>query len=262
MNKIKITAVSYLNTLPFLYGIKNYKGLDNFIFEQKIPSDCAKQLIDKKTDIALMPVVAIPKLESPKIVSEYCIGAVGKVHTVLLVSEVPLNEIEAILLDYQSRSSVNLIKVLANKHWNISPKWINANPGFEDKIGGKNAGVVIGDRAFALHNKFKYVFDLAEEWKKMTNLPFVFAAWVANSEIASEFLSKFNEALEFGLNNIEAAIQKYHTNLDSQIDLNTYLTKNIDFRLDKSKLESLKLFFNYLIELNLLEKNALRFLDI
>ncbi len=250
---MKITAVSYLNTLPFLYGIKNYKSLTGYTFEQKIPSACATQLIENKTDIALIPVAAIPFVNSPNIISDYCLGAVGKVHTVLLLSDLPLNKINTIYLDYQSRTSVNLVKVLARKYWNINPEWIDAKVGFEEKISGDRAGVVIGDRAFGLRKKYKYVYDLSEEWHKMTNLPFVFAVWVANKEIDTNFLEHFNNALKFGLENISKSIEEFEgTKSNSEIDLHSYLTKNIDFNLDAKKKESIKLFLNYLNESELL----------
>ncbi len=256
--KVKITAVSYMNTLPFLYGIKNGNWLSDYEFEQKIPSQCARQLIDNKTDISLIPVAAIPRVATPYLVSNYCIGAVGKVHTVLLVSNVPVAEIERVYLDYQSLTSVNLVQILAHKHWHIQPQWINASEGFENKISGKTAGVVIGDRAFHLHNKFQYVFDLSEEWFKLTNLPFVFAAWVANKQIPPEIIENFNKSLEFGLQNIDTAIEKYYGKINNpDINLKEYLTENIDFRLDKNKRKAIKLFYQYLTELKLLKKNAL-----
>ncbi len=258
MNKIKITAVSYMNTLPFLYGIKNYKSTGLYDFEQKIPSVCASQLITNKTDIALIPVAAIPFVETAHLVSNYCIGATGKVHTVLLVSDVPINEIKQVLLDYQSRTSVNLVKVLAHNHWHIKPEWINASVGFESNINGNTAGVVIGDRAFELHDKYKYVYDLSEEWEKMTSLPFVFAAWVANKKIKDDILDNLNKSLEFGLQNIDAAIKKYHDRInDKQINLKEYLTKYIDFKLSADKIKAMKLFYKYLIELNLIPANSI-----
>lgn len=253
---MKITAVSYLNTLPFLYGIRQYASERNYTFEQKIPSDCAKQLIENKTDIALIPIAAMPLVKSPYIVSNYCLGAVGKVHTVLLLSDLPLTEIQTVYLDYQSRTSVNLVKVLAYKYWNLMPEWIDASVGFEKNISGNCAGVVIGDRAFALRNKYKYVYDLSEEWYKMTKLPFVFAAWVANTEIDENILDNFNQTLRFGLENMDTAIEEFkNSNPLSEIDLKTYLTKNIDFKLDEKKIESIKLFLNYLVELELLPKD-------
>lgn len=255
--KLKIAAVSYLNTLPFLYGIKNYGLPENFIFEQCIPSICAKKLIEDEADIALTPVAAIPQVENSHFISNYCLGAVGKVQTVLLLSDVPLKKIDTVLLDYQSRTSVNLVKVLANKHWHISPKWINADAGFENEIKENIAGVVIGDRAFSLKTKYKYVFDLSEEWYKMTSLPFVFAAWVANKPIETKFIHEFNKALGFGLENIDKVIKEFHLNFpNSPLNLKEYLTRNIDFILDTKKKQSVKLFFDLLVELDLLPIKA------
>ena len=251
--KIRISAVSYLNTLPFLYGIKNSKFLSNFIFEQDVPSICAKKLINNEVDIALIPVAAIPYVKNPYFISDYCLGAKNKVKTVLLLSDVPLQEIKSVLLDYQSRTSVNLVKVLARKLWNIAPEWINTDTGFENSISGNMAGVVIGDRAFSLQKKFKYVYDLSEEWFKMTRLPFVFATWVSNKPIDNEFIRQFNKTLQYGLDNIDLVIQEFNKNFpNSEIELKKYLTENISFYLDEEKKESMKLFFDYLHELKLL----------
>ena len=263
MQKIKISAVSYLNTLPFLYGIKNHTAFKNYIFEQDVPSVCAKKLIYNEVDIALIPIAAIPQVKSPHFISDYCLGAVNKVRTVLLLSDVPLNEISSILLDYQSRTSINLIKILAHKFWDIKPRWIDAAPGFESDINDTIAGVVIGDRAFSLQKKYKYVFDLSEEWHKMTSLPFVFATWIANKPINQGFIRDFNKALQFGLDNLDNVITEYNINFpNSPIDLKDYLTQNIDFYLDNKKKESIKLFYDLLIELELLPVNAIENINI
>lgn len=252
---IKISAVSYLNTLPFIYGLENVKGLPDFIFEKDIPSTCAKKLINNDVDIALIPIAAIPHVKEPYFVTKYCLGAINKVHTVLLLSDVPIKSIDTILLDYQSRTSVNLIKVLAAKHWDISPKWIDARPGFEEKISGKTAGVVIGDRAFSLQKKFSYKYDLSGEWYKMTGLPFVFATWVANKPLKKDFLDSFNKALQFGLNNLDTVINDFNANnINTEINIEQYLKQNISFDLDQPKMESMKLFFDYLFELELIPR--------
>ena len=46
--------------------------------------------------------------------------------------------------------------------------------------------VAIGDKTFFLENEFKYVFDMASEWKNFTDLPFVFACWVAHENVDPE----------------------------------------------------------------------------
>ncbi|MCB0401553.1 MAG: menaquinone biosynthesis protein, partial [Flavobacteriales bacterium] len=173
--KVKVSAVSYLNTLPFLYGIKQ-SGLEQEIdLSLDIPSDCARKLLNDEVDLGLVPVAIIPQLKEHHIISDYCIGADGPVDTVALFSDVPLEEIENIYLDYHSRSSVTLVQLLAKAFWKIKPNWIRAEEGFIDQIQGTTAGVVIGDRTFGLSKKYKY--DLAEAWKAFTGKPFVFAAW-------------------------------------------------------------------------------------
>ncbi len=123
MQKIKISSVSYINSLPFIYGIENSIFLNgNHILYKDSPANCADKLISNTIDLGLIPVAEILKIKNPQIISDYCIGAVGKVRTVLLLSQVPLSEINTILLDYESRTSVNLVKVLAEEFWKIKPK--------------------------------------------------------------------------------------------------------------------------------------------
>jgi chorismate dehydratase len=256
--KIKISAVSYLNTLPFLYGIKNNSIIEKIDFEQDIPSVCASKLLENKVDIALVPVAVIPFLQNPHIISDYCIGASGKVKTVLLLSDVPLQDIKSIYLDYQSRTSVNLIKILAKKHWKINPQWINAQKGYEQKIKNNTAGLIIGDRTFHIQNQYEYVYDLAEEWKKYSGLPFVFAVWTANTHIEKRFIDDFNAALSFGINNLAQVSKEYYSNFpESKINLHEYFTKYISYEFDIKKKQSMRLFFSELSAIGLLPENAL-----
>jgi chorismate dehydratase len=236
---IKVSCVRYLNSQPFIYGLKNSSIISEIGLSLDIPSVCAEKLLNGSVDIGLVPVAIIPELKESHIISDYCIGADGKVETVLLLSDVPLEKIENILLDYQSRTSVLLLKILADKFWKISPQWKDGENNFENKITGATAGLVIGDRTFALKNNFKYVYDLAEEWKKFTFLPFVFACWVSNKKIQSDFISCFNSALESGLKNIPLVASQHPSGIFNPLD---YLTKKVSFNLDAKKEEAMKLF--------------------
>jgi chorismate dehydratase len=236
---IKVSCVRYLNSQPFIYGLKNNPVINEIDLSLDIPSVCAEKLLNGNVDIGLVPVAVIPELKESHIISDYCIGADGNVETVLLLSDVPLEKIETVLLDYQSRTSVLLVKVLAGKFWKISPQWVDGENNFEKKINGTTAGLVIGDRTFALKNKLKYVYDLAEEWKKFTSLPFVFACWVSNKKIPDDFISRFNAALEKGLQHIPLVASQHASNGFSSLD---YLTKKVSFNLDQRKKEAMKLF--------------------
>jgi chorismate dehydratase len=188
----------------------------------------------------------LPELDNYQIITDYCIGADGRVDSVKLYSEVPLDKIEAITLDYQSRSSITLTKVLTKFFWKLNVQFMDGKPGFENKISGTNAGVIIGDRTFSLNGSFKYEYDLSEEWKKYTGLPFVFAAWVSTTNILPGFVAELNEALRFGIGHTDEAINSEASNFPAGFDPAEYLRDRIDYKLDAKKLEALALFLDYI----------------
>lgn len=240
---IRISAVSYLNTIPFIYGLKQSELIDNIDLRLDYPSVCADKLINNEVDLALVPVVVIPTLaDAAHIISDYCIGANGAVETVCLYSDVPVNKIEKITLDYQSKTSVALLKILLEEYWKLSPRLIDSEVGFEQEISGKNAALVIGDRAFDLNKKHQYIYDLSAIWNKMTGLPFVFAVWVANKNLSNSFVTNFNKALEKGLNDIDNALIQEGSNYSQCESPRDYLNNKISYRLDSKKLEGMALF--------------------
>ena len=240
--KYKLSVVSYLNTIPFIYGLKQY-GLDKKLdISFDIPSACAEKLLSKKVDIGLVPIVVLKQLEDAQIISDYCIGANGAVDTVCLFSDVSFDAVEGILLDYQSRTSVELLKILLKEHWRISPKLIEANENYETQISGKTAGLIIGDRAFNFQDKFKYAYDLSDIWKQITGLPFVFACWIADKELDEGFKKEFNNALKFGVENIEGAIKSAADIYSHCKNSQDYLNNKISYLLDEEKRKGMALF--------------------
>lgn len=248
-SRIKISIVNYFNTLPFRYGLKKSALINQIDLQEDIPSICAQKLKFKQVEIGLVPVALLPELDNYKIITDYCIGANGKVDSVKLYSEVPLNEIKTVTLDYQSRSSIMLTQVLNKFFWKQNFVYKDAKPGYEQNIKGSDAAVVIGDRTFGLNGKFKYEFDLAEEWKKMTGLPFVFAAWVATSEVNEKFIEEFNSALAFGIINTTEAIKESAKKYPLNFDAVDYLKNKISFDLDARKKEALELFLKHMGQL-------------
>lgn len=247
LKKTKVSIVSYLNTTSFLYGIeKDQDLLEQIELYKDIPSECARKLLEGEVDLGLIPVAVIPQLKEAHIVSDYCIGAIGKVKSVLLLSEVPLHEIESIYLDYQSKTSVNLCKILCSELWKIQTNFLHAHEGYEQNIKGNTAGVIIGDRTFHLDKAYPYQYDLAEEWQKLTSLPFVFAAWVSNKKLDNTFIERFNLALKAGLEQQDQAIAAQKDSSISQEELQEYLSKYIQFDLDAAKQEGMNLFLSKL----------------
>ena len=250
---IKISVVNYFNTLPFRWAIRHSGLLSRIELQEDIPSICAQKLKYKQVDIGLVPVALLNELDNYKIIINYCIGAKGKVDSVKLYSKVELEKITTITLDYQSKSSITLTKILAKEFWKINPLFLDAKPGFENSVKGNDAVVVIGDRAFDLNNKYKFEWDLSEEWKKFTGLPFVFAVWVLYSDnVTNDFIEEFNKVIEHGLKNIPEALKDYKSKLPStNFDPLNYLTKKIDYNLDKDKQKALKIFLQKMKNLSL-----------
>jgi chorismate dehydratase len=239
--KIRVAAVSYLNTKPLIYGFEIGMMQDEVELVTDFPASIADMLIREEVDIALVPVATIPLLKEHHIITDFCIGTVGEVVSVCLFSDVPLEEIESILLDYQSRSSIGLLKILLNEFWKINPQLIYADAGYENNIIGNTAGLVIGDRAFIQRNKNKYIYDLGSAWATMTSLPFVFAAWVANKKLSEIFIANFNKTTGRGLQHFPEIIA---ANPYEYYDLEKYFADNISFTFDIEKRKGMELYLN------------------
>lgn len=241
---VRISAVSYLNTRPFLYGLKK-KPVEGISLALDMPAECARKLLAGEVSIGLVPVAVLPEIGGVQVLSDYCIGAVGQVHSVKLYSHQPPGKIRRVLLDYQSRTSVMLARILAKEHWKITPEWIPAEPGFEKQIGGDTAGVVIGDRTFAMNGGFAYEYDLAEAWLELTGKPFVFAVWAGRGSFSSEFLEQFNRSLAYGVAHIDDMLAEEQFAFPPEL-VAPYLKKSISYPLDAAKKEGLALFLQKL----------------
>lgn len=247
---IKISIVNYTNTLPFKWALKRSDILKKIDLQEDIPSICAQKLKFKQVDLALIPVALLAELDHYFIETDFCIGANGKVDSVKLYSEVPLNEIKSVTLDYQSKSSITLTKVLFKFFWKINVPYSDAKPGFESDIKNANAAVVIGDRTFSLNGKYKYEYDLADEWKKFTGLPFVFAAWVSTEKLSPDFIKEFNAVLKYGVDNVLKAVDDDYNVKDlSKEKTIEYLKERIDYNLNADKRKALDLFLDYIKQL-------------
>lgn len=238
-DKIKVGAVSYLNTKPLLYGIERSEIMQEIELTLEYPSLLAKHLKEGIIDVALMPVAAMKDIEGAKIVCDYGIAADGDVASVCIFSQVPMEDIEAVYLDYQSRTSVKLAEVLLKHHWKKNVTFIPATENYIEYINDKKAGVIIGDRALKQLNNFNYVYDLATAWKDFTGLPFIFAAWISNKDLPEDFIAAFNKANAEGLQHLDEIVVN---NPFPYFDLKEYYTKYIHYLLDDEKKKGLNEF--------------------
>lgn len=240
--KIRVGIINYLNTRPLLYGLKMAPINEMIELVEDFPAVLAEKLKAGDIDVGLVPVAVTKKLPENFINGKFCIGAVGDVASVCLFSDVPLNEIKKIYLDYQSRSSVALLRWLVKNYWTIDVELIDAkDESYIDLIKDDVAGLVIGDRALQQRGKTEYIYDLAGEWKAATGLPFVFAAWISTKPLSENFIKEFDKANEYGLYHLDDVIAQCPKNI---YNLKKYYSQNLSYQLDGEKRKGLELFLN------------------
>lgn len=246
--RVRVGAVSYLNTRPLVYGFEQGMMKDEIELIEEYPSLLAERLLKNEIDVGLVPVAVLPALQEYHIISDFCIGSVGAVASVCIFSEVPIDRITRLYLDYQSRTSVALTKVLLSEYWKISLELIPAPENFTSLVKGSTAALIIGDRALKQRPISNFIYDLGEAWFSHTGLPFVFAAWIANKRLDPDFISRFNTANAEGFNHIDEIIR---ANPFPWYDLNDYYTTAIDYKLDDTKRKGMELFVSKLPALKL-----------
>ncbi len=253
MEKIRVSAVRYINSYPFIIGLRDGEVAGMIDLEVCHPSECADRLIAGSSDLGLIPVAMLAGMPEWHLVGDYCLSTNGEVLTVLLVSNTPFEQVTTIYLDYRSRSSVTLCRILAARFWKRDFRWLPAPEEFvitAMQLG--EAAVMIGDRCFEYARRFTHRIDLGLEWKRFTGLPFVFACWISARRLPDEFTRLFNKALEEGLARRNEAVTLLKEGASATPEeVIDYLSNNIDFRLDDRKREALALFIDYIRELKI-----------
>ncbi|MDQ3015177.1 MAG: menaquinone biosynthesis protein [Bacteroidota bacterium] len=227
----RMALVEYLNTFPFSIGLR-LSGADHQLeIEHVTPSECARLFKEGKVDISLCPVGALDELPDYEISGMYCIGADGVVGTVVLLSNIPLEKITSVRLDSHSRTSNQLVQILAEHHWKQSWSFY-----FDDEKNLPETCLMIGDKVFEQKAHYKYKYDLAEAWKEMTGLPIVFAVWITRPGIPKEVMDTIDHAFETGMEYIgskESILEDWQKE---------YLLNFISYPLDHDKLKALRLY--------------------
>ena len=231
----RISLVSYLNTLPFLYGLQHgWEGGYTLSLRQEVPAECVGTLLRGEVDFALVPVAALGELRDVHRITNLCIGASGRVDTVVLLSHSPVQRLRKIYLDPDSRTSAALVQVLC-RHHSLHPE---------------EGMLLIGNKVFGQRGFYAYEYDLAEEWRAFTGLPFVFAVWMAGERASKEGGLLLDKALQWGVDRIEEAVESEATRLPIAKEAALeYLTQRIEYRLDEAKLRGLELFQSLIGEL-------------
>src|SRR5437016_3026174 len=181
MGQLRISAISFLNTVPLMWDFENGESAaalkEYFEFRYTIPSQCAEELLSGSADIGIIPVAAYTTIPDLVIIPEVAIAAKKQVRSILLVSKAPVEKVRSVAIDHSSRTSTALLKVFSQKFVGIDPGFTAQKPDLEEMLRWHDAGMLIGDPALQASTTGYYVYDLAEQWQRWTSLPFVFAFW-------------------------------------------------------------------------------------
>lgn len=279
MRRLRISAISYLNTAPlmwdFEHGDARERLKERFDVTYTIPSACAEALRSGEADIGIIPVAAYATIPGLVILPGVAIAALNAVRSILLVSRKPLDNVKTVALDTSSLTSVALCKVLFAKWLGGAREYRSMAPDLETMLASCDAALLIGDPALLIQRAdFLTVIDLAEEWRKHTGKPFVFAFWAVREEalaetgIASETTADnirklaevFQHSRDHGLapESVQHIANEWAPRLGTTPDdVTGYLTRSIHFRLDPACREGLQLFYTLAEEYALLPKTRL-----
>jgi cyclic dehypoxanthinyl futalosine synthase len=262
-DRLRLSGVSYLNAQPLLHGLLQGLGEERFHLDLAPPAELGRRLLEDDADAGLAPVAVVANHGGLDIVPGMAIGCDGAVRSIRLVGDVPLEEMDEVLLDACSRTSVVLARlIIKHRRGGTEPRYCSKPPGeIAKEVSGKTGGLFIGDAALAIEGKYRHELDLGQAWKEWTGLPFVFAVWVARPGVLSaDDVQALQTSLEQGLSAREeiAAAWARGRGGDPKDHL-AYLTHSIRYRLDDAALAGLREFLRRAAEAKLLPPTELRF---
>lgn len=255
-HKPRVAAVSYLNTLPLVWGMLHGEQRDLFDLEFCIPAECADRLGDGRADLGIVPVAELERL-GLEVIPGTGIACDGEVRSILLVSQVPIDQIRSLATDASSRTSVMLSRVLLARKYGVEPRLLSLQPDLPAMLGQADAALIIGDPALHLDPATLpfQVLDLGTEWTNLTGLPMVFAVWAGRKKnLAPWMTAAFSDSYEFGRNHLQEVVQAGAPPRGLALGLATrYLTEHIRFELGPREYEGMRTFLQYASELTTLK---------
>lgn len=257
MRRLRISAISYLNTAPLMWDFDHGDAGKDFDIFYSVPSSCAAALREGRGDIGIIPAIAYNSIPGLVIIPEVAIAARAGVRSILLISKVPLDKIRTVATDNSSLTSVALTRVLFHKWWGGGREFYSLPPDLAAMLRECDAALIIGDPALKLGPCRYLVLDLAEEWRRLSGKSFVFAFWAVREAALAEIqpgldlASIFQTSRDHGLEPaaLEQIAREWSVRLEiTPGEVKDYLTRNIHYQLDQECLEGMELFFRYAAE--------------
>ena len=256
LERMRISAISYLNTAPLMWDFEHSPVGDLFEIGYTLPAQCAAELETGDADIGIIPSAAYANIRDLAILPGVAIASKQAVRSILLVShKAIIDDIRSVALDSSSLTSVALVRVLFEKYWGGRREFSSLPPNLDTMLAKNDAALLIGDPALQVDRSRYQTWDLADEWIRFTGKPFVFAFWaVRRSALKSTTLDLatiFQESRDHGLEptNLARIARAWAPKVGlTEDEVRGYLTTNIHYYLDRSCLEGLELFYRYALE--------------
>jgi chorismate dehydratase len=252
MGRLRISAISYLNTAPLMWDFEHGDVGSKFEISYTIPSLCAEALRTGNADIGIIPAAAYTSIPNLLILPDVAIAAERAVRSILLVSKVPLEQIASAALDASSMTSVALVKVILSMLSRANCTYDSMPPDLDSMLMEHDAALLIGDPALQVDRSRYLTYDLAEEWIRLTAKPFVFAFWAVREAALKQWNSEldlaqiFQQSRDHGLepNNLAELGREWSRRLRmSEVEVRRYLTENIHYYFDSPCMDGLTLFY-------------------
>ena len=243
--------MSFLNTVPLVWGMLHGEQRGVFDLSFAIPAECADRLADGRADIGIVPAVELNR-QRLNIIRGAGIASRGPVRSILLISKVPFDQIRTLATDSSSRTSVALSRIILARKYAVQPQVISLPPDLDRMLSQCDAALVIGDPALVIDpaRQPQRTLDLGAEWTSMTGLPMVFAVWAARPDAPGQHPEPFSASLRYGLDHLEDIVREYHSRVGVSADLaRKYLTSHIVFELGEREYAGLDRFLQYAAEL-------------
>jgi chorismate dehydratase len=244
-NKLRVRAVSYLNTVPLVWGMLHGCEREQVDLSFSIPSDCARDVQEGGAEVGLVPVAEVAR-QGLEIAPGVGIACYGAVRSILLCARVPWPQVKTLAADASSRTSVELARVILRERYGVEPSIRSEPPHLDEMLSHADCALIIGDPALQvdpLRTGYQYL-DLGAEWLALTGLPFVFAAWAGKPGVDLDCISRITTAsYGFGRDRIDNIVEAEHERRGVSRELaRRYLTQNIHFEIGPEERRGLETF--------------------
>ena len=242
----RVSVVKYLNTVPLIWGMLKGAQQGKYDLDFTTPAKCADDLAQREAAVGIVPSIEYQRMDRLRVVPGCSIASKGIVKSVLLLSKVPIEQVETVALDNSSRTSAALVRVLLQKFYSRPLVTAPADPQPQKMLQRADAALLIGDPALTFDGNGLMVYDLAAEWKKFTGLPFVFAVWAGHEgAILSNIVADFQASRDYGLAHVDDIASEYAPRLGLTCEaVKVYLRENIDYSLNEENCKGLELFYS------------------